>query len=231
MKDTPTMTEVIENIVNRSLLDLHTAMPGIIQSYDPDKKTASVRPAIKRQFKDARPDQELNIITDVPIAFLQTNTFIFTIPLKKGDEVLLIFSERSLDKWLNSGKLDSRIVNPEDPRKFSLSDAIAIPILKPIETGKKADPDNVFIEHYGNTLTISPKGNFTYTNEAGGRLNLDETGRYSIGNKNEELLSILSELIELILAAVTNTMIGPQPFVNLADFAALKSRLDSQLKQ
>ena len=103
MKDTPTMTAVIEKIINKCLLDLHTALPGIIQSYDPVKKKADIRPALKRKFIDDRPDEELNLITDVPVAFLQTNNFIFSIPLQKGDEVLLIFSERSLDKWLKSG--------------------------------------------------------------------------------------------------------------------------------
>ncbi|MCP3944602.1 MAG: phage baseplate protein [Desulfobacteraceae bacterium] len=202
MKDTPSMTEVIESIINRCLVDLHTSLPGIIQSYDPEKKKADVKPALKRQFKNNQLE-ELNLITDVPVAFLQTNNFIFSIPLKKGDEVLLIFSERSLDKWLKSGKT----INPEDPRKFDLSDAIAIPILKPFETGKQADPENALIEHGKSVIKISPNGTFAIT------------------NGKEEVINLIKELADACASIITNTQIGPQPPTNKAQFQQLSQRI------
>ena len=203
MKDTPTMTAVIEKIIDKCLLDLHTALPGIIQSYDPEKKKADIRPALKRKFIDDRPDEELNLITDVPIAFLQTNNFIFSIPLQKGDEVLLIFSERSLDKWLKSGAT----ISPDDPRKFDLSDAIAIPILKPFETGKQADPENALIEHGKSVIKVSQNGTFAIT------------------NGKEEVISLLKELADACAAIITNTQIGPQPPTNKAQFQQLSQRI------
>ena len=44
-------------------------------------------------------------------------------PIKSGDYVMLVFGERSIDKVLLSGSE----VDPDDLRKHSLNDAIAIP--------------------------------------------------------------------------------------------------------
>jgi len=110
--DTPSLSDVINAAFERRLLDLHTAIPGIVQDYDSEKKTVKVRPALKRKFRDDRGEQELNVLTDVPVGFYQTNNFIFSIPLQKGDEVLLIISERSMDNWLKSGG----IVTPNESR-------------------------------------------------------------------------------------------------------------------
>lgn len=203
MKTTPTLTLVINSLIDKRLLDLHTAIPGIIESYNPENKTASVIPAIKRKFRDDRPNIELNQITDVPVAFLQTNNFIFSVPLTKGDEVLLIFSERSMDKWLKSGKT----IDPENARKFDLSDAVAIPVLKPIGTGKQADPSNALIEHGTSTIKLSPNGTFAIT------------------NGEEELISLLQELADACAAIITNTQIGPQPPTNKAQFVELSERI------
>lgn len=209
-KDTPSLTEVIESVLERRLLDLHTSIPGIIQSYDPNNKTVDVRPAIKRKFIEDGSEQELNLITDVPVAFLQTNSFIFSVPLQKGDEVLLIFSERSMDKWLRDGK----IVNPEDPRKFDLSDAIAVPILKPIGTGKKADSSNALIEHGAASLKMSQKG-------------------FSFSNDSSELLASLSSLLSKLIAdwtIINGVVFGSPPLppgIDTGGYSSIKGDIDS----
>jgi hypothetical protein len=46
-----------------------------------------------------------------------------TFPVAAGDIVLLCFAQTSLDNWLQLGG----VVDPQDSRKFDLSDAIAIP--------------------------------------------------------------------------------------------------------
>ena len=201
-KDTPSFTAVINAILERRLLDIHTSIPGIIQRYDPGNKKADIRPAIKRKFIDDSSLQELNVITDVPVAFPQTNTFLFSYPLQKGDEVLLIFSERSLDKWLKDGK----IVNPEDPRKFDLSDAIAVPILKPIGKGLKADSQHMLIQHGDSTFKMSKDGKLSIVGTS-------------------DLLQLLEDLCQACADILVNTKIGPQSPINMGTFLNIKSKI------
>ncbi len=202
-REAPTLTKVIETIIERNLVDMHTAIPGIIQEYDPKTKTAKVRPALRRRFNDERGDQELNVFSQVPVGFLQTNDFILSVPLQKGDEVLLIISERSIDSWLENGG----IVTPNETRKFDLADAIAIPMLKPSGTGPAADAVNSLMAHGDSSIRMSKEG------------------RMAIGNKAEELISLLQELTNACEAILINTQLGPQAPINKATFTALSQRI------
>lgn len=98
--------------------DLHTAMPGIVDSYDPATQTAVVQPAIKRLFIGQEP-MDLPLCVDVPVIFPGGGPFTLTFPLVKGDEGLLLFSERAIDFWFEKGKTQE----PSELRFHDLSDA------------------------------------------------------------------------------------------------------------
>ena len=88
---------------------LHCAMPGIVESYDAQEQTASVRPALKRQ------GMALPVIRDVPV-FMPVP---FTV--NPGDACLLVFADFDIDAWLASGETEE----PVSGRQHSLSDAFA----------------------------------------------------------------------------------------------------------
>ncbi len=102
------------------LKDLHTMMPGIIVSFDPDKQTAVVQPAIKRIFTE-KGAVNLPVCVDVPVAFPGGGDFFLTFPVKAGDECILGFSERAIDNWYASGGAQA----PAEYRLHDLSDGIA----------------------------------------------------------------------------------------------------------
>ena len=119
---TPTLATVIAQAISASLRDLHTAMPGQIESYDSTTAKANILPLINRQLPDGTILQ-LPVIQQVPVCWPRTSQGIIHFPLQRGDGVLVIFSERSLDEWLTAGGS----VAPEDKRIMDLTDAIAIP--------------------------------------------------------------------------------------------------------
>lgn len=102
------------------LKDLHTCMPGIIVSFDPDKQTAVVQPAIQRIFTE-NGAVNLPVCVDVPVAFPGGGDFWLTFPVKPGDECILQFSERAIDNWYASGGAQA----PAEYRLHDLSDGIA----------------------------------------------------------------------------------------------------------
>lgn len=104
---------------------MRVSMPGIIQSFDPDAVTAVVQPAIKGAEKDesgAEVSVNLPLLVDVPVIFPRGGGCTLTFPVKAGDECLVIFADRCIDFWWQSGGIQE----PVDERMHDLSDAFCI---------------------------------------------------------------------------------------------------------
>lgn len=127
----PTLAEVIKKAIDQTLTNVHTSMPGVIESYDSVTGLASVKPSLKRKYAGETNSTEYPVVSGVPVIFPRVANAFLRLPVAKGDNVLLVFAERSLDKWIEKGGT----VAPEDPAKFGLNDAVAIPGLYP-----KTDP-------------------------------------------------------------------------------------------
>ena len=121
-----TLASVIKKGVDNRLKELHTALPGFIESFDAVKQTASVQLATKRIFITDNGDTETStaeavpVLINVPVIFPRGGGFSFTFPIGKGDECLVVFSERSIDDWHKFGKVRT----PEARRFHSLSDGM-----------------------------------------------------------------------------------------------------------
>lgn len=99
---------------------MRVAMPGIIQSFDPDTVTCTVEVALRGIVGDG--STELKPLVDVPVIFPRGGGCTLTFPVKEGDECLLIFADRCIDFWWQSGGVQETV----DPRQHDLSDAFAI---------------------------------------------------------------------------------------------------------
>lgn len=112
--------------------ELWTAMPGVVIDVQPAALTCSVQPAILAVL--TQPDgtevtTKMPVIPDVPICFPGGGGFTMTFPVQAGDEGLIIFADRCIDAWWQSGNPG----NPPQPqpqverRMHDLSDAFFIP--------------------------------------------------------------------------------------------------------
>jgi len=130
MSGTPTLGEAIGALVEHRLEDVHVATPAKVLEYDRTTQRMTAQPLIKRGYIDedgVRQVKSLPAITNVPVVFPGAGGISITFPIAAGDTVLLVFSEFSLDKWLQTGAHS----DPLDDRRHALSDAIAIPGLRP----------------------------------------------------------------------------------------------------
>lgn len=109
-------------IFNLLTSDLHTTLPGIVTSFNADERSISVQPVQRRQYKGEEESRILPIENDVPVNYPGSDEFALEFELKENDEVILITAERAIDTWLESGG----VVEVDDPRKFDLSDAVAV---------------------------------------------------------------------------------------------------------
>ncbi|HEC2119000.1 TPA: hypothetical protein R1887_001516 [Klebsiella oxytoca] len=104
---------------------MRVSIPGIIQSFDTDAVTAVVQPAIKGSEQDesgAEVSVNLPLLVDVPVVFPRGGGCTLTFPVKEGDECLVIFADRCIDFWWQSGGVQE----PVDGRMHDLSDAFCI---------------------------------------------------------------------------------------------------------
>jgi hypothetical protein len=104
--------------------NLRVAIPGIIVAFDALTQTATVQPSIKENVSDA----SLNIksvslppLLDVPVYFPRAGGFCLTMPVKKGDECLVIFADMCIDGWWDLGGIQNQV----EKRRHDLSDAFA----------------------------------------------------------------------------------------------------------
>jgi len=136
---------------------MHTALPGIVEEYDHLESRVRATPVVHKRFKEGGV-VEYPPIVSVPVIFPRTKRFRMTFPLEQGDGVLLVFSERSIENWVRSGRASA----PSDTRKFSITDAMAIPGLFAFGFGLKPEKkDNVeFV--FDNTKFISDGENFEF---------------------------------------------------------------------
>ena len=120
-------SETLKHAVNAILSDVHTALPGVIESYDPSKRSATVKPTLKKKFLSGE-ELDYPIIGAVPVIFPSGGGASITFPLSRGDGVWILFSERSIEAYLSGS---GQIQTPSSARKFALSDAVCIPGLFP----------------------------------------------------------------------------------------------------
>jgi len=126
--DEPQLVDSLREALRAETAKIRTCIPGRVVSYDHSEQRADVRPVVRSARKDPDTDERVTYLPDVipncPVSFPQGGGFSLTWPLQKGDRVELRFASRSLDEWLTGGGDD---VEPKDPRRFDVTDAIVDP--------------------------------------------------------------------------------------------------------
>lgn len=153
---------------------LWTALPGIIQSFDPVAMTCEVQPAIqgKMQNEDSSVSVvNLPLLLDCPVVFPRGGGCSLTFPIKRGDECLVVFADRAIDFWWQNGGVQP----PAETRMHDLSDGFVLvgPYSQPnVIPSVSTDAVELRSDDHAARIAIHPKshlvelettGNFTGT--------------------------------------------------------------------
>lgn len=180
MSRSPTIAEVIRTAIESRLLDMHTSIPAKVVRYDAARCVVDAAPCVRAPETDeagVTTYTALPVVTNVPVAFPQGGGFRLTFPIAIGDTVWLSFSEASLDRWMNFGGE----VDPEDPRRFALSDAAAFPGVRALagsDAAVAASEDGCVLELIG----------------GGAKLRLKAGGTVEIGTSGADALALASKV-------------------------------------
>lgn len=171
--------QIMEQMQRNVSSQLRVALPGIIQSFDPDTVTAVVQPALKGSY-DGK-SLPLPLLVDVPVVFPRGGGCTLTFPVTAGDECLLIFGDRCIDFWWQNGGIQE----PVDLRQHDLSDGFAmvgpqsqtkkISDISMSGTQLRTDDGAAFIEvATGHDITVTTPGKLTASATGGAEITAPE---------------------------------------------------------
>ena len=103
-------------------LNINVCLPGLIESYDPAARRATVQPAVDVLLTDGRRESQ-PLVSNVPVVWPAVQGFVMAGALKRGDPVALVFSQRGLTGFKRT---HGRSV-PDEDSLFDLRDAVVIP--------------------------------------------------------------------------------------------------------
>lgn len=145
------LVNAVKSAIESRVRNIHTAMPGRVESYDAGSQTASIVPMVIPTVPGADEDDgeaaaPLPKLLSVPVIFPRAGDFAITFPVRKGDTVLLIFAERDIGRWRATGERERPIVSTP----HGISGAIAIPGLYPSgDALSGVDEDALFLGQPG----------------------------------------------------------------------------------
>ena len=170
---TPSMTEVFKKSTNAASENIKVCMPAVVVRYDFKKQLIDAKPSFKRKYQDGT-IEDSPVIYNVPVAFPRAGDAFIVLPLKKGHSVLLVFSDKSLEKWLSNGTENE----PDDKRSHHISDAIAIPGCYPFsDPAPVNNDDDVIVKNKDLEMRIK------------------KSGHIQVLNSSQELLKVMDEWI------------------------------------
>jgi len=207
---------LLRDFAEEVITDLRVCLPGRIEEYDPDTMLANVQPLLKLRFYGRTGSELLPIVNNVPIHHPRTATALLRLPVTRGDIVTLVFSDRSIENWLQGSGEEREAL---DTRKHNLSDAFAFLGGYPRGGAMVANnPDAV-------ELVVEPGTKITLGNGDDEILQLAHDAFTSLKSLTEKLSQTLTD-IQLITHVDPQGGTSGTP-LNASDFATIKTTVDT----
>ena len=205
---------------------LRVAMPAIIQEFDPVTQTVTVIIAVSeyiRQLDGTIKPVEIKPLSKIPIVIPRAGGFSVTLPIKPGDECLVVFADTRIDYWWQWGADTGPNISrePMSYRRHDLNDGFAIlgtwsqpnmiPGYSPISMQVRSD-DGLTIIDIGETgVTVTAAGSVSVIAPA--------------VSVNAGAVSVTGATTVSVTAPVTTVV---SPTVNLSQAAGLNKLVDER---
>lgn len=210
----PSLKDLLDLLQKQIMLNLSCHHIGTVQSFDATKQTASATINYKKtRFTfDASTGLydpvlvDYPILVDCPVIVLGGANAALTFPIKAGDECLVLFNDRDIDKWFQGGTGAS----VSTPRLHSFSDGLIL-------VGLRSLPN--VLTNYDSTRAVLRNGSTLVG--VGPSL-------VKIANQTTTLLQVINGILDLIAAAQCTT--PGNPLSNAAAFTAYKTVVEGLLE-
>jgi len=196
------LSDIILTHISVENKNLFTAIPAIITDVSllSSGNKVSVEPALDLVGIDGTV-VKLPILPELPVHWQSGGGAVMTFPLAVGDDVLVVFSMRSIVEFQNS---QTGTVKPFDRRHHNISDGYVIPGIFRDQKQPSPDANDVVIKYDDGDLNLVK----------GGTIHFDTTSTFAVSDGTEEIIDLLLQLITQVEAITVNTSLGPQPIIN-----------------
>lgn len=123
---TPTLSDLLAAALEEFREGFFVALPARVESYDPATQTVSAQPLVLRGYQredGTRGTERLPVVPHCPVQWPAGGGMVFALPLRAGDDGILLFASASLDRWFARGVE----VDPADDRRGRPDDAFFLP--------------------------------------------------------------------------------------------------------
>ena len=144
------------NQLDATLAKTCVSLPCKIVKYDSTQRTVDVQPLVREVGVQEDPP----LLMGVPVWFPGS----FTYDISVGDECLVVFADRSIDAWWQSGKVS----NPVSARRHNLSDGFAFVGIRSLQNvSEGTNLNEKLVEMTGATATVDGSSGFVPLPHAG----------------------------------------------------------------
>lgn len=214
----PTLADLLQLLKKDIFLSMNCHALATVQSFDPAKQTVQATVNYKRTYSQRSPDgtyhdvlKDYPLMLDVPVIIMSGGAASLTFPIAAGDTCLILFNDRDIDNWFQSGQ----IAPLASGRLHDFADGIALIGLR----AGSAPLDEYDSEHAGirwNDVRI----------QASDSKILLKNGGDSLNDILQDLITAIENLT--VLCATPGNPSGPP--VNIADFVTIGTRLGDLLE-
>lgn len=217
--DDVTMTDLIEAAIEDFARErLWTSLIGVVQSFDPEKSSVNVQPAIleKNPLDPEGEGERIPLLVNVPVEFPRWGGFEIETPVVPGDVVMVTILRQPYDQWLLKGGVD--VLEPFNVQ-YDLSQAVARPGPRPFNTDRPAvsTTDLVIRAVDGSTsITLKPGGGVEIEGATEVKIGAGATKPAANGTDNDANWSALqawfiANAAAFALAGITLGPVWPPP--------------------
>ncbi len=203
------LKEVLDDLKTEIFTSLNCHSFGEIISFDSSVQTARIKIGYKRVIDNKI--YNYPVLVDCPVIVLSGGNSGITLPIQSGDTCLVLFCDRDLDNWFESGQITTLNSN----RVHDLSDGVAL----------------VGIRHKQNVIEnyVNDRAKFYYDDT---EISLKDKVKFQNANKN--LKTLIDSFIDILVGLTTTNCVVGAP-VSLApsvisQLNALKSEFGELLE-
>lgn len=188
------------HIKNRFIEGLFTALPAKVIRTDKFQslQIVDVKPSINKIYEDGVVEK-FDILYNVPVVLLGGGGSLISVPVSVGDNVLLIFSMRDIDRWKAQGGED---VTPDTNRTHNINDAIAIPGLVPQQNVDSPSAEDVVIKFNGSQISLKKSKDIEINSS--GNVNITSSGNINLGEGGAKIAR-LGDSVEVEITSGSST--------------------------
>lgn len=130
----PNSAQVLAELKRDIMVGLNAVQIGIIEAFNADRQTATVRIALK-QVKSIQPDGtrelvEHPLLLECPCVMLYGGPAYMTFPIAPGDNCIVLFNDREIDEWFANGGVQT----PQTGRVHDISDGLVLVGLRSLQS-------------------------------------------------------------------------------------------------